>query len=323
MRTEVMEYYRLTKPLNRAGYYETAHHSQILNNVRGAILEGRIVALCGVIGSGKTVMLRRLQHQLKEENRITVSRSLTAEKHSVKLSTLVAALFYDLSPGKKIRVPTRTEDRERELQELVKKSKRPVALFIDDAHALKDDTLTGLKRLMEVVEGDGGCLSVVLAGWPKLRNDLRRPKLEEIGMRTDTFSLDGITGSQREYLQWLLSTCAAHPQGADGIIRPEAVDLLASRLRTPLQIEWHLTQALEAAYQTGESPIGPELVEALLYRHLDDLESTLTRQGYGLKDLVQNFDAKPAEIKALFANQLDPIRANDLRDRMRLAGLPI
>ena len=80
MRTEVMEYYRLTKPLNRVGYYETAHHSQIIKNVRGAILEGRIVALCGVIGSGKTVMLRRLQQQLKEENRITVSRSLTAEK---------------------------------------------------------------------------------------------------------------------------------------------------------------------------------------------------------------------------------------------------
>jgi hypothetical protein len=33
-----------------------------------------------------------------------------------------------------------------------------------------------------------------------------------------------------------------------------------------------------------------------------------------LKELVQNFDAKPAEIKALFANQLDPIRAGELRD---------
>lgn len=323
MRAEVMDYYGLTRPLNRAGYYETEHHSQIIRNVRGAILEGRIVALCGMIGSGKTVMLRRLQQQLKDENKVTVSRSLTAEKHSIKLSTLVAALFYDLSPGKKIRVPTRTEDRERELQELVKKSKRPVALFIDDAHALKDDTLTGLKRLMEVVESDGGCLSVVLAGWPKLRNDLRRPKLEEIGLRTDTFSLDGITGSQREYIQWLLSTCTAHLQGPDGLISPEAVDLLASRLRTPLQIEWHLTQAFEVAYQSGESPIGAELIETLLCRHLEDLESTLTRQGYGLKDLVQNFDAKPAEIKALFANQLDPIRANDLRDRMRRAGLPI
>ena len=64
-------------------------------------------------------------------------------------------------------------------------------------------------------------------------------------------------------------------------------------------------------------------VEALLARHLEDLESTLTRQGYGVKELVQNFDAKPAEIKALFANQLDAIRASELRDRMRLAGLPI
>ena len=91
----------------------------------------------------------------------------------------------------------------------IQKSKRPVALFIDDAHALKDDTLTGLKRLMEVIESDRGCLSVVLAGWPKLRNDLRRPKLEEIGMRTDTFSLDGITGSQREYIQWLLDAIPA------------------------------------------------------------------------------------------------------------------
>ena len=44
----------------------------------------------------------------------------------------------------------------------------------------------------------------------------------------------------------------------------DAVDLLASRLRTPLQIEWHLTQAFEAAYQVDESPVGAELVEAVL-----------------------------------------------------------
>jgi type II secretory pathway predicted ATPase ExeA len=323
MRAEVMAYYGLIKPLNRAGYYETEHHSQMLKNIRGAIVEGRIVALCGVIGSGKTVTLRRLQQQLKEENKITVSRSLAVDKHSIKLVTLIAALYYDLSPGKKIRVPNRTEDRERELQELVRKSKRPVVLFIDDAHALKDEALTGLKRLMEVIESDGGCLSVVLAGWPKLRNDLRRPKLEEIGMRTDTFSLDGITGSQREYIHWLLATCTDSENSCDRIISADAVDLLASRLRTPLQIEWHLAQAFEAAYQSDESPVGSELVEALLARHLEDMESTLTRQGYGVKELVQNFDARPAEIKALFANQLDPTRASELRDRMRLAGLPI
>lgn len=65
------------------------------------------------------------------------------------------------------------------------------------------------------------------------------------------------------------------------------------------------------------------LMRSIHGEHLDDMEATITRQGYGLRELVQNFDAKPAEIKALFANQLDPVRASELLDRMRLAGLPI
>jgi type II secretory pathway predicted ATPase ExeA len=69
MRAEVMDYYGLVKPLNRAGYYETEHQGQLLKNIRGAILEGRIIVLYGVIGSGKTVTLRRLQQQLKDENK--------------------------------------------------------------------------------------------------------------------------------------------------------------------------------------------------------------------------------------------------------------
>jgi type II secretory pathway predicted ATPase ExeA len=206
---------------------------------------------------------------------------------------------------------------------LVKKSKRPVALFVDEAHDLNAHTLTGLKRLMEVIDDGGGRLSVVLAGWPKLRNDLRRPSMEEIGFRTDTFSLDGITGSQREYIHWLLSTCTQNQAGVGTVLTEDAIDLLASRLRTALQIEWHLTQALEAGYQTGESPVSAALVETVLSKHLDDIESVLTRQGYGLRELAQNFEAKPAEIKALFVNQLDPVRSAELRDRMRLAGLPI
>ncbi|QHF00118.1 AAA family ATPase [Pseudomonas syringae pv. maculicola str. ES4326] len=197
------------------------------------------MALCGVIGSGKTVMLRRLQQVMEAEKKITVSKSLAIEKHSIKLATFIAALYYDLSTEKQVRIPTQGEKRERDLRELVKKNKRPVALFVDEAHDLNGHTLTGLKRLMELVEDGDGRLSVVLAGHPKLRNDLRRPTMEEIGYRTDIFSLDGIAGSQRE------------------------------------------------------------------------------------KDLVEQFDARPTEIKALFSNALDPARTTELRDRMLAAGLPI
>lgn len=98
-----------------------------------------------------------------------------------------------------MQIPKQGERREGELQELVKKGTRPVALFVDEAHDLNGHTLIGLKRLMEVLEDGGGMLAVVLAGHPKLRNNLRRPTMEEIGYRTDIFTLDGIAGSQRDY----------------------------------------------------------------------------------------------------------------------------
>jgi type II secretory pathway predicted ATPase ExeA len=268
-------------------------------------------------------MLRRLQPLLREDKQVLVSQSLAVEKHSIKLGTLITALFCDLSSEKQVRIPAQGEKRERDLRDLIKKSTRPVALFIDEAHDLHPHTLIGLKRLLEVVESGGGRLSVVLAGHPKLRNDLRRPSLEEIGYRTDVFTLDGIAGSQREYLLWLLGTCVQQGKTPDSILAPAAIDLLATKLRTPLQIQMHLALALEAGYQTGETPVSSELVDAVLSKHLDDLEPTLARHGYRLRDLVEQFNVKPAEVKAWFGNQLEPTRAAELRDRLLAAGLPI
>ena len=58
----------------------------------------------------------------------------------------------------------------------------------------------------------------------------------------------------------------------------------------------------------------------MLSRQLDDLEPTLTRHGYHLKDLVEQFDVKPAEIKALFNHQLDTTRVTELRRQFLAAG---
>ena len=206
---------------------------------------------------------------------------------------------------------------------MVKKGKRPIVLFVDEAHDLNGHTLTGLKRLMELVEGGGGRLSVVLAGHPKLRNDLRPPTMEEIGYRTDVFSLDGIAGAQREYIKWLLATCSGGQGQASAVLTEDAIDLLVSRLRTPLQVQLHLSLALEAAYQTGELPVSAGVVESVLSRQIDDLEPTLTRHGYRKKDLVELFDSKTAEVKAMFNNTLGPARATELREKMLRAGLPI
>lgn len=304
MRVDVMKHYGLINTFSHAGYYETEHHKQLMKDVQASALEGRLIAICGVVGCGKTVMIRQLQQALAAEKRVIVSRALSIEKQNIKLATFIAALFYDLSSEKQIHIPTQNEKRERELLALFKKCRRPVVLFVDEAHDLNGHTLTGLKRLMELIEEGGSRLSIVMAGHPKLRNDLHRPTMEEIGYRTDVFSLDGITGSQREYIQWLLESCSEDSQTATGIFSEEATDLLAERLRTPLQIQQHLTLALEAGYDAGETVISAELAESVLSRHIDDLEPTLVRHGYRVGDLAAQFDARPAEIKALFSNTL-------------------
>ncbi|HBP4887769.1 TPA: hypothetical protein L5621_003539 [Pseudomonas aeruginosa] len=45
--------------------------------------------------------------------------------------------------------------------------------------------------------------------------------------------------------------------------------------------------------------------------------------GYNAKSLAEQFDAKPAEVRALFSNTLDPAWATELREKMQSAGLPV
>ena len=64
-------------------------------------------------------------------------------------------------------------------------------------------------------------------------------------------------------------------------------------------------------------------MRTVLSLQLDDLEPTLARHGYRLKDMTEQCDAKAAEIRAMFNNQLEPKRTAEIRERMLVAGLPI
>jgi type II secretory pathway predicted ATPase ExeA len=322
MLTEVMQHYGLARPPIDAGFFETEHHAQVSRDIRAAISGGRLIALTAVIGSGKTILSRRLRAELERENKVIVSRSLSVDKAKITVPLLLAALFYDLSTEKTVTISNQSERRERDLQELFRRAKKPVALFIDDAHDLHPKTLTALKRLIELVTEGGGQLSIVLVGHPKLKNDLRRPKMEEIGDRTTVFEFGGLRDRQRDYIDWVLRASLKDTIEPDQILTAEAATLLAAKLKTPLQIGQHLVRAFEAGFEIGAKPIDVNIVEAVLSRQIDDLEPQLTRNGYDIGSLAEQFDAKPAEIRQLLRGELDPGRARELMDEMRAAGLP-
>ena len=180
-----------------------------------------------------------------------------------------------------------------------------------------------MKRLMEVIARGGGSLSIVLIGHPKLRNDLRRPAMEEIGHRTDILPFEGLGEEARVYLDWLIGQCAGKDAAIDQIIETAALDLMAERLNTPLQFAEYLNRAFEAGFRTGQKPVTADIVEATLAPDFDDLEPRLTRQGYSVKALADQFHAKPAEIRRFLNGQLDSTRTRELADQMRMAGLAV
>ncbi|KDD67521.1 hypothetical protein V466_18765 [Pseudomonas mandelii PD30] len=142
MRAEVMQHFGLAVPFKQSGYYETEHHKDLIKDVRGAVMEGRLVAICGVIGSGKTVLLRRLTKMLQDDKKVIVSKSVAVDKHNIKLATLIEALYYDLSSEKQVQIPKKIERRDRQLQEMILKGKKPIVMFVDEAHDLNGRTLT-------------------------------------------------------------------------------------------------------------------------------------------------------------------------------------
>lgn len=269
------------------------------------------------------MFLHRLQDEIAREKKVTVAESLSVDKARTTVPTLISALFYDLSREKEPKIPTQGEKRERELRKLVARSGKPVALFVDEAHDLYGKTLIGLKRLMEVIARGGGNLSVVLVGHPKLRNDLRRPTMEEIGHRTNILPFEGLGEDARAYLDWLSDQCTDDETLLGEIIEPAALDLMAERLTTPLQFAEYLNRAFEAGSRTGQKPITPDIVSATLAPDFDDLEPRLTRQGYSVKVPADQFRAKPAEIKRFLSSQPEPARTREPADRMPMAGLSL
>jgi type II secretory pathway predicted ATPase ExeA len=319
--SEAMTFYGLHRDLRHAGYFATDHHDHIFAALKTAVKHGKLVVLSGIVGCGKTTLLRRIQEDLRRENEIRVSKSVALAKDRVTIQTLVTALFHDLSSEREVKIPTQAEHRERKLLELIGKRKKPIVLLIDEAHDLSRKTLLELKRLNELVEEAGEMLSLVLAGHPKLKNDLSRGTMEEIGARSTFFVLEGVKGLQRPYISWLLEACSELAE--DEMLSEAAAEVLSERLITPLQIIQYLDLAFQQAYHVGQKPVSAEMIESVLAQDINGLESTLTRHGYSFKVVADLINVRPAEIRSFLQGRLTANRAQELRDEMLAAGIPL
>jgi type II secretory pathway predicted ATPase ExeA len=321
MYNQVMDYYGLSKDFDKSNFFMTENYENVLKSVKLAIKSGGLIALTGIVGIGKTSTLRRIQKEVTEENNILVAKSLTTDKKRVNINTLYTALFSDLSVEKDFKIPTQSEIRERKLQGLFKKLKKPVALFIDEAHQLHWRTFIALKHLIETIEDGGAKLAIVLVGHPILANELKNPKMEEIGERSKLFSLDGMGENKKRFVEWILKDCSNKKQDPYEIFSKEAVDLLCERLVTPLQFSYYMKQALEKGHLSGEKPISDEVIKNVISPELNSIEPNLARYGYNLSIICEHLNVRRSEIMAYFKGQLNSARTEEFNKEIQKLGV--
>jgi type II secretory pathway predicted ATPase ExeA len=320
MNLESMQFYGINKEFDQCDYFETEHYQNILRNVSAAIKLGGIIALTGIVGTGKTVTVRRIQQAICEENKILISKSLASDKRRVTINTLCTALFADLATKKYGKLSTQAENRERKIQALIKDLGKPVALFIDEAHYLQQSTLISLKHLVEIVRDAKGTLSIIVVGHPKLMNDLRHPALEEIGARVHFFELNVLGVDGVRFIEWIITHCTENKIKPHDIVTKEAIACLSERLITPLQITCYLTRALEKGFQIGEKPLNIETVKTILSPDLNVLSAALARSGYNFAALCNHLNAKPSEVKAYLEGRLGEARTEEIHNEIHKLG---
>ena len=135
MISEAMAFYGLHRDFKHAGYFPIIQNEKIFDGLKVAVQQGQLVVLSGIVGAGKSKLLRRIKDDLQRENKILVSKSMALAKARVTVDTLVVAMFHDLSTEREVQIPGQAEKRERKLVELISKRKKPVVLLVDEAHS--------------------------------------------------------------------------------------------------------------------------------------------------------------------------------------------
>jgi len=327
MYQQALNQFHLKKPFTKAGFFETDQYKDIYCDLKKIISLGGIVSLTGMVGSGKTTMLRRMKQELDKDGVISTSQCLTTDKRKLSINNILLALYYDLSPKgtKNITVPSQNERKERLLLELIIKQKSSVVLFIDEAHDIHGNTLVALKRIVEMVSSSEYHLSVVLAGHPKLKNYLSKGTMEEIGARVEKFEIDsGFLKNKSKYIEWVINDCLEDSKKTkiSDIITPDAISLVERSLVTPLQISRCLFDAVKKAYSTGEDIVNEGVIKNILGADINAMDSILARNGYQqISSVAELLGTTPKETKEFLSGKIVGSKRQDHLQTLQAVGL--
>jgi type II secretory pathway predicted ATPase ExeA len=259
-----------------ADIYMSDEHRYIEAAMLDAARHGGFLAVIGEVGSGKSVMRRKVIEQLKKDNDILVIFPQMIDKGRVNASSLCDAIVMDIS-SEKPRI--KLEHKARQVQSLLldrAKSGYRACLIIEEAHDLSIKTLKYLKRFYELEDGFRKLLGIVLIGQTELKdifNESTHVDMREVTRRVQVAEIKGLNGNLREYLSIKFKRVGGKPED---IFSDDAYEALSRRLSSverdgktkvshayPLLVNNYTAKAMNMACGMGETKVTADVVEAI------------------------------------------------------------
>jgi len=258
--------------LRSSDIYMSDEHRYIEAAMLDAARHGGFLAVIGEVGSGKSIMRRKVVEQLRRDGDTIVIFPQMIDKNRVNAASICDAIIMDLSearPAQKLEAKARQVHRL--LLERSKQNFRAV-LIIEEAHDLHPSTLKYLKRFYELEDGYRKLLGIILIGQTELHtifDETKHIEMREVIRRIQVAEIKGLNGNTKDYLTLKFKRIGAK---IEDIFDEAAFKALSRRLTIkdnnnktishayPLMVNNYAAKAINKAYELGAKKVTAEIV---------------------------------------------------------------
>ena len=256
--------------------FMSEEHRYIEAAMIDAAEHGGFLAVIGEVGSGKSVMRRKVVEQLRRDGTILIIYPQMIDKSRLNAGSICDAIIMDISSEKpRVKLEAKTRQVQKLLLERSKQNYRSV-LLIEEAQDLDIRTIKHLKRFYELEDGYRKLLGIILIGQTELKhifNEAQNVDMREVIRRVQIAEIRGLNGNIRDYLSLKLKRVGVE---IDKVFEPDAIKALSARLTSedgrtkkkishayPLLVNNYAAKAMNMAADMGEAKVTAEVVHAI------------------------------------------------------------
>lgn len=249
-------------------------HSDCFNMLMFAIMAGEgFIKVTGEVGTGKTLLCRRLLNSLAPEDYVTAyipMPQLSPVELKRALAKELACEHVDETEDQKL-----VDKLIHKLMDIAQSGKR-VLLIIDEAQALPESSLEEIRLLTNLETEQRKLLQIILFGQPELNVILGQYKFRQLRQRI-AYSCELPKLDRKSILQYVNHRMSVAGYNGEPVFDRNALSLLHKATRgTPRLVNIICAKALLIAFSMGQRQVKKTMIKTALR----DTEAVQYRSGW-------------------------------------------